>query len=86
MNELIPEGHYCYTPVGFDDGIYKVKPCPYMSCDRTGIVSYCSLINMYSIPANITIEEYKILEETYLPYEIENMMNGSFLLWDSVKE
>jgi len=26
---VIPEGMYCYTPIGFFDGVYKIKPCPY---------------------------------------------------------
>ena len=25
----IPVGDYCYTPLGFKDGKYKVKMCPY---------------------------------------------------------
>jgi len=25
----IPYGDYCYTSLGFKDGKYKIKPCPY---------------------------------------------------------
>jgi hypothetical protein len=25
----IPKGDYCYTPIGWKNGVYKIKPCPY---------------------------------------------------------
>jgi len=28
---IIPYGIYCYTSVGWEDGVYKVIPCPYWS-------------------------------------------------------
>ena len=27
----IPPGPYCYTPFGYQNGVYKINPCPYWS-------------------------------------------------------
>lgn len=26
---VIPKGVYCYTPIGYEDGKYKIQCCPY---------------------------------------------------------
>jgi len=26
---VIPHGMYCYTRMGYKNGVYKIKPCPY---------------------------------------------------------
>lgn len=45
---FIPEGMYCYSPISFEDGVLKVKICPYWASDPTKPEQsngFCSYLN-----------------------------------------
>lgn len=68
---IIPDGHYCYTPIGHSKKGYKIKPCPYFDTIKNGEYQndgYCHFI-----------------EEGDVNLDGSDREGGFGLLWDQVK-
>jgi hypothetical protein len=84
---VIPKGPYCYTPIGYENGVYKVKHCPYHRLieDRPNQYDgWCDFLEK----GDLELEKEMVLTDQDTGEKIrgDELPFPVSLLWDSCKE
>lgn len=90
---IIPKGHYCYTPLKYENESLKIKKCPYYvnleiyTDNGTFDIPYCLFLNNGSIPNGMYDNQFQSISDHFgvTDDEIYDIFSLP-LLWDQVKE
>lgn len=81
----IPEGHYCYKPLGWDGDRYKTLPCKYYTFTEYGTTK-CTLLGVESLDPTPYGRESRALAYKHFGSEEKAWAACTDdLLWDAIK-